>query len=155
MVTFPNNISSKIKTLQIGISSHLQPVRENNVYNIHSWKSICVGINHDCDFDFCSKHQNLFLPQNFKWCSIFHQWVSDMTLWLTVSGISLFDLWPDNSFVGFREFESGAPILVERSKRSMPDTVSHITHSLIKDEVPSENFEVGINFWTEMLGVDT
>ena len=28
----------------------------------------------------------------------------------------------------------------------MPDTASYITHSLMKDGVPSENSEVGINF---------
>ncbi len=33
-----------------------------------------------------------------------------------------------------------------RSKRLMPDSASYITHSMMKDGVPSENSEVWINF---------
>ena len=37
-------------------------------------------------------------------------------------------------------------VIRSRSKRSMPDTASYITHLLMKDGVKSENSEVGINF---------
>ncbi len=42
--------------------------------------------------------------------------------------------------------ESTRQLSGQKWKRSMPDTASYITHSLMKDGVPSENSEVGIKF---------
>ncbi len=47
---------------------------------------------------------------------------------------------------GTNSLESTRQLSGQRSKRSMPDSASYITHSLMKDGVPSENSEVGINF---------
>ncbi len=42
--------------------------------------------------------------------------------------------------------ESTRQLSGQRSKRLMPNTASCITRSLMRDGVPSENSEVGINF---------
>ena len=47
---------------------------------------------------------------------------------------------------GTNSLESTRQLSGQRSKRSMPDTASYSTHSLMKDGVPSENSKVGINF---------
>ncbi len=47
---------------------------------------------------------------------------------------------------GANSLESTRKLSGHESKRSIPDIASYITHSLMKDGVPSENSEVGINF---------
>ncbi len=51
--------------------------------------SVCVGIIHDFD----PKTKFIPIPRIFRWYSIFHQRVSDVTG--CNSGIDLFYLWPD------------------------------------------------------------
>ena len=53
---------------------------------------------------------------------------------------------PTRTGAGTNSLESTIQLSGQRSKRSIPDTASYITHSLMKDGVPSENSEVGTNF---------
>ncbi len=46
---------------------------------------------------------------------------------------------------GTHSLESTRQLSSQRSKRSMPDAACYITDSFMKDGVPSENSEVGIN----------
>ena len=57
-----------------------------------------------------------------------------------------FDLTFDPNTKFIPSLESTRQLSGQRSKRSMPDSASYITHSLMKDGVPSENSEGGINF---------
>ena len=53
---------------------------------------------------------------------------------------------PNKDGAGTNSLESTRKLSGQGSKRSIPDIASYITHSLMKDGVPSENSEVGINF---------
>ncbi len=61
-------------------------------------------------FNFCSKHTK-FIPTS-EFSDGTPSYLSDWVMWLIVSGIDLFDIWPDNSFVDSREFVP-APILID------------------------------------------